>query len=681
SRPRCPQQANGSRVHALYSTPSCYLWALHGANLSWPLKTDDFFPYSDGRHQFWTGYFSSRPALKRYERLSSGLLQICSQLEALAGPAARDGPYGAGDSSVLREAVAVAQHHDAVTGTERQHVADDYARQLAAGWGRCQPLVANALASLGGSKDDFVFCDALNVSVCPLTEAAARFTVVLYNPLPRRLSWPLRLPVAGASYAVTDPQGQPVPSEVVPISNATRGLRGAGGGATGELLFQAPLPPLGFGAFGVTRLSPGDPPARTPLSSQPREIQNEHVRVLFDPVTGLMKEIQNLDKGISLPVFQSFYWYNASAGDEESAQASGAYIFRPNASQPFPVSKRAAAYLVQNALVQEVHQNFSAWCSQVVRLHAGRPHVELEWTVGPIPVGDGWGKEVISRFETPLRTAARFYTDSNGRQMLERRRDHRPTWNLSQTEPVAGNYYPVNTRIFIKDARTQLTVLTDRSQGGSSLLDGSVELMVHRRLLYDDNRGVGEPLVELGADKRGLVVRGRHLVLLDTPEAAAERHRPLAQELVTAPYAVLAPGGGPARRPRQPPRRQFSGLRRELPPNVHLLTLAPWEGGALLLRLEHQFERGDSANGSQPVTIDLLSLFSAFTITSVREMALGGDVPLDAVSRLVWTPDTGPSQPRPVPKLDPSRVTLQPMEIRTFLATVRYPGTGLGGVH
>lgn len=34
----------------------------------------------------------------------------------------------------------------------------------------------------------------------------------------------------------------------------------------------------------------------------------QHVRVLFDPLTGHLKEIQNLDKSISLPVFQSFYW-------------------------------------------------------------------------------------------------------------------------------------------------------------------------------------------------------------------------------------------------------------------------------------------------------------------------------------------------------------------------------------
>lgn len=34
--------------------------------------------------------------------------------------------------------MAVAQHHDAVSGTEKQHVANDYAKRLAAGWEACQ---------------------------------------------------------------------------------------------------------------------------------------------------------------------------------------------------------------------------------------------------------------------------------------------------------------------------------------------------------------------------------------------------------------------------------------------------------------------------------------------------------------------------------------------------------------
>ncbi|TRZ06516.1 hypothetical protein HGM15179_020594 [Zosterops borbonicus] len=322
-------------------------------------------------------------------------------------------------------AVAVLQHHDAVSGTERQHVANDYARQLAQGWDTCQVLVANALSILGGTKEPLVFCNALNVSVCPLTEGSPQFTVILYNPLAWAVQWPVRLPVKGGSYGVSDPQGRPVLSQVVPVSGVTRRLRGVSGGAPGELLFQAWAPPWGFSTFRVQQLSPGgarDPsPKSPPGGAENPWIENEHLRVQFDPVTGHLSEIHNLARGFSLPVSQAFYWYNASTGDGQSPQASGAYIFRPNSSSPEPVGKGVTTHLVKNEVVQELHQNFSSWCSQVLRLRPGQPHLELEWTVGPIPVGDGLGKEVISRFQTPLSTNGTFYTDSNGRQVLQRR--------------------------------------------------------------------------------------------------------------------------------------------------------------------------------------------------------------------------------------------------------------------
>ena len=41
----------------------------------------------------------------------------------------------------------------------------------------------------------------------------------------------------------------------------------------------------------------------------------------------------------------------------------------------------------QTPHMQELQQRFSPWCWQAVRLHAGQRFVELEWTVGPIPVG------------------------------------------------------------------------------------------------------------------------------------------------------------------------------------------------------------------------------------------------------------------------------------------------------
>lgn len=43
------------RLNVFYSTPSAYTAAKHAYNISWPLKTDDFFPYADCPTCYWTG--------------------------------------------------------------------------------------------------------------------------------------------------------------------------------------------------------------------------------------------------------------------------------------------------------------------------------------------------------------------------------------------------------------------------------------------------------------------------------------------------------------------------------------------------------------------------------------------------------------------------------------------------
>uniref|UniRef100_A0A8K9UZS1 Alpha-mannosidase n=1 Tax=Oncorhynchus mykiss TaxID=8022 RepID=A0A8K9UZS1_ONCMY len=606
-------QSNGSEVNVLYSTPSCYLQELHRANLTWPLKGDDFFPYADSAHDFWTGYFTSRPALKRYERISNSYLQTCKQLEVLGGPISRKGPFGAGDSETLKKAMAVAQHHDAVSGTEKQHVANDYARKLANGWAHCQVLVSNTLSSLSGSSAPRVYCEHLNISVCPLTE-----TMNVYNPLARPVSWPVRLPVNGTAYRISD---------VVPVSQATAAVRRGRGYAVNELLFQVQAPPLGYSTYSVSLLQNGPPsPQSSPLPRAPKASFSPQPSSLLS----LCASIVTLRDFLSSLFCVCLSRYNASDGNNsESIQMSGAYIFRPNTSTPFIISKTAKIETLQNSVVQEVRQWFSPWVSQVVRLYTDSRALELEWTVGPVPIGDDLGKEVISRLDSSINSSGVFYTDSNGREVLQRRKDYRPTWNLRQSEPIAGNYYPINSRAYIKDDKDQLTVVTDRSQGGGSIQDGSLEIMLHRRLLYDDVRGVGEPLNETSdIYPEGLVVRGRHLLSLSPPATAADTHRPLAQEVVLQPSSMDF-------------EKEFSGLQAVLPPAVHLLTVSQWDQDTVLLRLEHQYQASESKEHSQPVTVNLQKLFSTLDVLGVSEMNLSANQWKDEMTRLDWKAESG----------------------------------------
>lgn len=106
-------------INIFYSTPACYLKSLYDAGIQWPTKQDDFFPYASDPHAYWSGYFSSRPTSKRMIRQTEVIFKALSQLSVLA-EGVQDG------LDFLEETVGVMQHHDAVTGTEKQHVANNY---------------------------------------------------------------------------------------------------------------------------------------------------------------------------------------------------------------------------------------------------------------------------------------------------------------------------------------------------------------------------------------------------------------------------------------------------------------------------------------------------------------------------------------------------------------------------
>lgn len=85
----------------------------------------------------------------------------------------------------------IAQHHDGVSGTSKQHVAYDYAMRLNIGQDLAYDTLAAVLGDLvtpvGSAVPTFSFCPLMNVSVCPSMQALQAgqiLPVVFYNHLP-----------------------------------------------------------------------------------------------------------------------------------------------------------------------------------------------------------------------------------------------------------------------------------------------------------------------------------------------------------------------------------------------------------------------------------------------------------------------------------------------------------------
>lgn len=260
----------------------------------------------------------------------------------------------------LREVMGVMQHHDAVTGTEKQHVANDYARLLQIGFEKCDENIQESLSQLTensgfGANVRFERCDNLNISSCHVTENNDKFLVTLYNPLAQSTSQYVRVPVIDGEYEVLDYKNVPVDAQLVLIPNEVKSISFRQSGAKSELVFLAKeLPALGFKSYFVQRKSKQ---IRNPLekgNGGSFTIGNQYLNLTFDE-NGLLQSAAT-ENG-AMKVRQNFFIYEGFRGNnrEFKNRSSGAYIFRP-INESYQIASRAEIKVIRGNLVDEVHQ-------------------------------------------------------------------------------------------------------------------------------------------------------------------------------------------------------------------------------------------------------------------------------------------------------------------------------------
>ncbi|XP_036590941.1 alpha-mannosidase 2x isoform X2 [Trichosurus vulpecula] len=520
-------------VQAQFGTLSDYFDALYkktgvepGAQPpGFPVLSGDFFSYADREDHYWTGYYTSRPFYKSLDRVLEAHLRGAEILYSLALAHIRHSgmtsQYPLSDYTLLTDArrtLGLFQHHDAITGTAKEAVVVDYGVRLLRSLVSLKQVIINAAHYLVlGDKGAYHFDpntpflsmddtrltqDALPEQTVIRLDSSPRF-VVLFNPLDQERLSVVSLLINSPRIRVLSEEGQPLAVQLsAHWSSATDIVPDVY-----QVSVPARLPAFGLS---ILQLHPGLDGRRTlpssvriylhgrQLSVGKHEIfpvrvdeagtsdfalSNRYMQVWFSGQTGLLKSVKRVDEAQEHRLSTEFLIY----GTRTSKDKSGAYLFLPDGeAKPYVSKEPPVLRVTEGPFFSEVVAYYQHM-QQVVRLY-NLPGVEgLSLDISSlVDIRDHVNKELALRIQTDIESEGTFFTDLNGFQIQPRR--------YLKKLPLQANFYPMPAMAYIQDSQSRLTLHTAQALGVSSLSNGQLEVILDRRLMQDDNRGLGQGL-------------------------------------------------------------------------------------------------------------------------------------------------------------------------------------------
>lgn len=542
-----PQRYNNTQIS--FGVPRDYFEEINRRYHDYPHLKGDFFVYSDifteGKPAYWSGYYSTRPMYKMLSRELEQTLRSAEILFTVAFNHARQ-HRNANTLRILeknyekltlaRRNLGLFQHHDAITGTSKAAVMRDYGLRLFESIRDSVHLQEMAIELLvqnrsASEKHGFVVNELERESFNKIPKRTLIYShdgnvveVILFNSLAQQRLEMVTLRSSSSNVKVFDNHGAEVKIQVNPVWNLTDSydlsklnvLRASN--QQFEILFIANLAPLTLATYTMRHVDGGERRQSTTITTiycneckgsndaddnfdiKPRQagdvqLENVKMRLLFDGVSGFMKTLTSKAHQKSLPCAVNFAAYR-------SAQFhSGAYLFKPD-SEERDMEKdvleqydgNQLVFITSGPIASDVTVVYGNFLAHTVRIfNSGTAFdnaIYIENDVNFESPPKNRETELFMRLVTGIDNGVRsvMYSDQNGFQFL--RREKVPSLG------VEANYYPITTGAFIQDKELRLTLLTNHAQGAASIEPGYLEVMLDRRTLYDDNRGMGEGVVD-----------------------------------------------------------------------------------------------------------------------------------------------------------------------------------------
>uniref|UniRef100_A0A8D2NFB1 mannosyl-oligosaccharide 1,3-1,6-alpha-mannosidase n=1 Tax=Zonotrichia albicollis TaxID=44394 RepID=A0A8D2NFB1_ZONAL len=232
---------------------------------------------------------------------------------------------------------------------------------------------------------------------------------------------------------------------------------------------------------------------------------NVQISAVWDGATTVSHEayqkINSKEEGKSNQMKVEFAWYGTTSNRDKS----GAYLFLPDGdAKPYIFTDPPTIRVAHGTIFSEV-VCFFHHVTHTMRLYKvqGLEGQSLEVS-NIVDIRGEYNRELAMRISSDINSQNRFYTDLNGYQI-------QPRQTMSKL-PIQANIYPMTTMAYIQDVGVRLTLHSAQSLGVASLKNGQLEVIMDRRLMQDDNRGLGQGVQDnkITANVFRLLLERRH---------------------------------------------------------------------------------------------------------------------------------------------------------------------------
>ncbi|CAK1554769.1 unnamed protein product [Leptosia nina] len=509
-----------------FGTPTDYFTAIMARHKSYPTLSGDFLNYAEidkTRPVYWTGFFTTRPSLKLLLRRLQATLRSTEFLFSFTSSCTA---FRTTNKTQLitkltnaREIVARLQDRNVISGTLSSKMLSYVQNQILIAVKDCW-YIQEVTASLLSTKPEhsekyltkYVYRDGEFISSFKCIEPGDK--IYVFNSLNHEVTEIVELLTRHVNTRVIDYNKKDINFQINPVwkySSADNVIRISS--QFFKIIFAVKVPPMTLKlfqfkeAFDVS-LSTSiifclacvmDSAVNNPFTVQPIEpgdvqIENYNVRLIFDEVDGLLKTIIEKETNDERQLVIN---YGAFKSSDINA---GIYLFSTSAQRFQDIlkeyradSKRKMLIIVSGNVVTEYTSIYGNLLKHTVRICnemnnplAGVVRIESNLNFGVAPKNRDL--EMFMTIQTCIENGKSpiLYLDNNGFRVTSRK--------LNISRKVEANMYPMTSMAFIQDDKTRLTIITDRAQGVTALQEGQILIMLDRRILFNDKRGVNEGL-------------------------------------------------------------------------------------------------------------------------------------------------------------------------------------------